>query len=380
MHFPSQPTAPLILFNAILVVLLIVLSWRARKAPYKIPAQSRLVCWLLVFVCMIFPFYDVDFFNYIELMDVLKYQGNDLDSIKGELLQFEWPYYYIGRLVNYNYLPFRIVVWGGAMVFYILTMRRLDLNPNVFILYFTIIALLLISYGRVTLAWAIAFYGYSFIVKPIEKKGRLWSYLLGVSLIAVSLLFHKTAILLPVVFLLTAIKLNKWSVASLLIAFPFLVYLANSQLLLEVLSMSQDESSILNVGTAQLYMTSDADRMGIAAVLQEVLRAMVFYGFLLICVLRLLGKKGINKVPKPIKSYIDVSIWLICISSIFAFTTSANTHLIYYRFLNFAVFPMTVSLSYLTSNGQSYKQISVLNYCAVAYTIYRLLYALYLAN
>lgn len=173
MHFPSQPTAPLILFNAILVVLLIVLSWRARKAPYIIPAQSRLVCWLLVFVCMIFPFYDVDFFNYIELMDILKYQGNDLDSIKGELLQFEWPYYYIGRLVNYNYLPFRIVVWGGAMVFYILTMRRLDLNPNVFILYFTIIALLLISYGRVTLAWAIAFYGYSFIVKPIEKKSAL---------------------------------------------------------------------------------------------------------------------------------------------------------------------------------------------------------------
>ena len=68
---------------------------------------------------MIFPFYDIDFFNYIDLMDLLKMQGNDLSSIRGEFLQFEWPYYYIGRFVNYDYLPFRLIVWGGHFYYII---------------------------------------------------------------------------------------------------------------------------------------------------------------------------------------------------------------------------------------------------------------------
>jgi hypothetical protein len=380
MHFPSQPTVPLILFNAVLVVTLIALSWRARKKPFLIPAPLRLICWILVAVCMIFPFYDIDFFNYIELMDVLKYQGNDLDSVRGELLQFEWPYYYIGRFVGYNYILFRLIVWGGSTLLYILTMRRLKLNPSVFILYFTIIALLLISYGRVTLAWALAFYGYSFLIKPIESKGKLLSYILGIALIAFSVNFHKTAVLLPLVFLLSSIKLNRGLILALLIAFPVLVYLANSQLLLEILSMSQDDSALLNVGTAQLYMGSDEDRMGIAAILQEMLRVLVFYGFLFICIRRLWDKQTLRNESRQIKSFADVAIWLIYVSSIFAFTTSANTHLIYYRFLNFAVLPMTVVLSDMAVNAHQKKYIYILNYCAVVYTIYRLLYAIYLAN
>ena len=329
---------------------------------------------------MMFPFYDIDFFNYIELMDVLKSSGNDLSNIKGEILQIEWPYYYIGSFVNYNYILFRLVVWGGAMALYGFTMKRLGINSSVFILYFTIISLLLISYGRVTLAWAIAFFGYSFIVKPLEIRSNLLSYCIGVILIICSVIFHKTAILLPVVFLLSSIKLNRTLVIVLLLAFPFLVQLTDSQFLLELLSMSQDDSGILNVNTAQYYMTIESGNgIGIAALIQEVLRIAVFYGFALLCIQRIFHKKDTHNEPIPIKSYMDVALWIIYISSIFAFTTSVNTSRVYYRFLNFAVFPMTLCLSQITVSGQQRKQVIFLSISAVIYTIYRLLYAIYLS-
>lgn len=328
-----------------------------------------------------FPFYDIDFFNYIELMDVLKSAGNDLSNIKGEILQIEWPYYYIGSFVNYNYILFRLVVWGGAMALYGFTMKRLGINSSVFILYFTIISLLLISYGRVTLAWAIAFCGYSFIVKPLEIRGKLLSYFVGVVLIISSVIFHKTAILLPIAFLFSSIKLNRTLIIILLLAFPVLVKLADSQFLLELLSMSQDDSGILNVNTAQYYMATESGKgIGIAALIQELLRISVFYGFVLLCIHRIFNKNNTQNDPNLIKAYMDVALWIIYISSIFAFTTSANTNLVYYRFLNFAVFPMTLCLSHITVSDQQRKQVKILSLCAVLYTIYRLLYAVYLSN
>lgn len=381
MIFPAQPTTQLILLNSLLVVILILLSWGSRVKPYMIPKQRRVLGWVLLFLCMMFPFYDIDFFNYIELMDVLKGAGSNLESIRGEILQTEWPYYYIGKFVNYNYILFRLVVWGGAMALYGFTMRRLKINPSVFILFFTIIALLLISYGRVTLAWAIAFWGYSFLIKPIESHKKIVSYVLGVCLIVFSVNFHKTAVLLPLAFALSTIKFNKALIVILLIAFPFLVQLADSQVLLNILNMSQDESDILNVNTSQYYLASDSgSSAGIAAKLQNILRYFVFYGFLLICVITIFNKQGKQDKFQPVEGFMNVSIWLIYISSIFAFTSSANTGLVYYRFLNFAVFPMTLVLSEMIVNGQQRKLLNLITYCAVFYTIYRLLYALYLAN
>ena len=380
MNFPAQPTTQLILLNSLLVVILILISWGAKEKPYNIPKQRRVFGWVLLFLCMMFPFYDVDFFNYIELMDDLKGAGSDLESIRGEILQTEWPYYYIGKFVNYNYILFRLVVWGGAMALYGLTMKRLNINPSVFILFFTIIALLLISYGRVTLAWAIAFYGYSFWVKPIESRKKIVSYVIGVCLILFSINFHKTAVLLPLAFALSTIRFNKVLLIVLLIAFPFLVQLADSQVLLGILNMSQDQSDILNVNTSQYYLTYESGlSAGIAAILQNVLRYFVFYGFLLICVINIFSKQSKKDKFQPITGCMNVAIWLIYISSIFAFTSSVNTSMVYYRFLNFAVFPMTLVLSDLIVTGQQRKLLSVLTYSAVFYTIYRLLYALYLS-
>ena len=180
-------------------------------------SNNIFVYFILISVFCVFYFVDSDWFHYYEIYGIIsKTDINDFSLLsffeKTSESHIEKVYTVLAWLSFDSYYLFRFYIWGGALAFIILIIRRLNLNVNSFFYIFIASFLLLFAYGRVSLAFAIAFGGYSMIV--CKNKKRLLSYLAGVLLIAFSLLFHKSAFFLLPVFLLSFLPYNKYTIIT----------------------------------------------------------------------------------------------------------------------------------------------------------------------
>lgn len=375
---PKEATPLLTFIELITVVILILLSRNSSRSPYKIPKSHETVSLFLIFFCMIFAFYGGDFYHWADDINDMKGTASNLKYLKDDFLQIEWPYYYIGYYVNYDFILSRIVIWGTAFILFMLTAKRLDINFQTFVFCFAVFALLKASYGRVALAWAIGYYGYSFIVKPPQKAiSKLGSIIVGIIIIAISTIFHKSALLLPLIMSLSLITINKWTFIFIAIGFPVAVFIANSDLLPFLQLATQEESDLINVRTTQYYLEGGADKVvGLGMQVNNFIEYSTYYLVLFLISISI-WKGGYKDWPYHIQRYANVAIWSIVIASIFLFTEGAFTYVIYYRFLYFSVFPIAVLMSYMIVN-KNYKKFVKLTYSfATLNTLYMLLYSFY---
>ncbi len=172
----------------ILTQLLLVVTY------YNIKSKSRSIWpWFMMLVVCLTYYFDTDYFSY-------KYDFENGLLIVGSK---EPLYIYLAELSGWNYVIWRIIVWGLALMLYYCTSKRLKLNTNITIYVLVFFFVGLFAYGRVNLAMATYFFGFSFFAKPMENK-KILSYIIACCIIPLSFFAHRS--FLPVV-LLTPVML-----------------------------------------------------------------------------------------------------------------------------------------------------------------------------
>ena len=146
----TQATLPTVTLSLFLYVCFVLCFFRYTRSRVTLNNSISLGLWLYAFVLVVYVCVDNDWYHYQQII-------SDYDFSSRARNHGEKVYGVIARLVDRNYLLFRIIVWGGALLITTLTFKRFKINLNNAV-YFIIAAFLLkFSYARATLAMHVIF-------------------------------------------------------------------------------------------------------------------------------------------------------------------------------------------------------------------------------
>lgn len=359
-------TAWMVFFNILIVFCNYCVLKDALKYPFKVSKAKYNIGWILCLLFCLFSFWGTDWFHYLETYFIIR---------AGYETNLENVYVWIIQNLSPDYLIFRLIVWGTALYLLIKTVNNLSVSKELVLLLLGIIYIIWFAYARATLAMAMAFYGYSLIIK---NNYNFRSFLLGVVIFLSSYFFHKSATFaIGVVALALFLKrFPRYTLWILLISFPLALVLAKigvASFMLTDIDGDGDMASYM--ATGQRYMEEDLSTHGIGAILQSMFERIPYY--LTACLgFGIIRQKKII-IPNDVKSYIILQILLVLISSIFAFDLGVNTSTIYGRFLRFAAIPTTIVMAYLYQSGYRHKYVKRTIQIAACGTLYALLYSFY---
>ena len=183
------------------------------------PQRSIIFIYLLFLFQALFIFYGGDDARYEkEVTESATFVGQDYNIAMG----LESLYYYIAALVGGNYILWKMVVYGGALILTYLT--SLNIKSNNFLFLYSFVLFVLANFGssRNALAIAIFVYGISLI-----KINRKISVILGIAISALSIFAHNSMILPVVLLFVSFFKIKKSRFFILLLAIPLFVFIVN---------------------------------------------------------------------------------------------------------------------------------------------------------
>lgn len=204
----SRPTLASFVGIHLYFLLILFLYWRRYTSDLK-NANRHSVFGLLFTVFLVFAFDGGDFYNYYNYI-----HNRDIENL-------EKVYHYILLLFNYNYLLFRLIVWGSALFLFQKTACRfgLDKQRTSFFLFAAFISVF--DYARASLAMSIFFWGVSFLLIP--KSNKAFSYIWGICIMSASVLFHHSMLIALVAAVISFfIPLNRKYIPIFLVAFLLL--------------------------------------------------------------------------------------------------------------------------------------------------------------
>lgn len=370
---PSAPSAASYIITGILSLLLVVVVWKVRKYPHKLSYGGIFVALLLCLLYYLFPMGGSDFYSYKEWVETAGY--TNINQISQYYLHYEKPYYVIVNIVHNNYFFFRLIVWGGSLLLYWRSAIRLELDKSTFLFYLCIVIVHLTCVSRVCLSYALAFYGFSFLVKPISRKGNnLFSYIIGTALIIISLFFHRSALFLLLLLPLSLFNLNKRTIWLFVLAFPAIVVLISTNVFDYILNFDQTDSSLLDSETASLYLESDKKRV---VGLGQSIEFFFKYGSHVVMVLliaKCILSKAYQSWPTQIQKFANATLYITVIAFALYLAPGASTYKTFERLIAFAYVPESFFMTHLLKNDYEKKIVTVFNLLITAYIVYGALY------
>ena len=233
----QSPTSFLIIFCIVFYSFILFVTSKKISKDNNVLRDFILLC-----LFCIFSFQDTDWFHYVEIFK--SYSTPETFVISYDFLFGKTDYSHMEKIYSYlaycsfdNYLLFRLIIWGSALVLFFLTCKNLGVKLSYVLYYFVPLFLLLFCYGRVSLAFSMAFYGYSLLVKNFDRKfykktlitkkksfvSLVLSTITGVFFIIASLLFHKSVGILLPVFAISIIPLTKKTMLVYIILFVSII-------------------------------------------------------------------------------------------------------------------------------------------------------------
>lgn len=258
----------------------------------------------------------------------------------------EEVYLQLGKLLDRNYLLFRIVVWGGAFALYCWTAKRLKIPVYYAAMLLFCSYIVLFSYARATAAMAVYFFGISFLCKPIKNR-KLISYIIGAIIIYTSWTFHNSAIVMIVITIILLMPLRKWSIALILIGIPFIATIAK-EYFYAIMIIAEDSESAVGGRMAQ-YSQSERG----SAISQTILRTFKYSSFyipIIISTITIFTKNNIKKIPVHIIRLYKVAFGIIFMASII-YLFGASFYVMFYRVLYMAMIPVCLITTALYKEG-----------------------------
>ncbi|MBP5455848.1 MAG: EpsG family protein [Paludibacteraceae bacterium] len=364
----TRQTVPLV-FLSLLIFLVIYLLLKPVFKGKQI-TRTKLYCsYVFLFCFTFFSFYNTDWFHYQSVFNAVKV---------GFPVHLEMVYVWLIETVCNDYLTFRVIVWGAALILTLLLLKKASISYDLALFFFGTIWIIWFSYARVSLAMAMVFLGG--VLLASEREPFLMK-ILGFFLLIFSFYFHKSAafgiVVVVVALMLKYVKMNV--IPFLFILFPILLFVIQF-CLGDFLSADIDEegdtmNSYMSVG--QHYMARTGGERGIAANIQRLLERTPYY-FLSYMIYKKYRNGGIKRVPSDVRFFMNVLFLIVYGSSLFFFDFGANLETIYGRFLRYSFIPATIVLTYFYEH-EHYRGTSKSIYKLAAFgTVYTLLYSFYI--
>lgn len=362
---------PFLVFMNLLNYTLIVIGLMSvmLKGGFKSKLNRQFV-FILLLLFVIYPFYSGDFFHYAEGFSVFKKGFTD----------YKEPVYQFLMDISPSYSIFRMIVWGVSYLIFIRIVQNLKIHFDVALLFFSFLYLLYFSYGRVTASMVIMYLGLSLITVYPHRHNYV-RLIIGFILVGTSYYFHKTALfgIAVVIVSLLIYNLNRKRLLLLLLFIPVSLgtigaFLAN------IMDMSAvPDSGVIDVFVAQKYMKGEASGgFDMGAGISNFMMRTSFYIFLYIYIYSIFKGKY-SQIPCQIKVFGTAAFLCVVGASVFAFDFGVNTYVLYYRFLNFAMIPATIFLSYIYSAGYCGKSLKMCLLVGVTGSFYTIIYSFYCA-
>lgn len=251
-------------------------------------------------------------------------------------------YLYLRRFLNYNYLLFRIVVWGLAAVLNTLAFKRLSLNiHNALFILFACFALLF-SYARASLAMAVFYLGYSFVCKYKEFDNKIKFIVIGYGILLLSQFFHRSMIVLTAFSLVAFVPIKRKTIPLIIIIAAGVFYVGVAYLNeIVAMDMFTDEGIAGRLESADLEMEKKMN-------IQLVARYASIYVPLFFITLSFFRKTTRRVLPDSMINMYKLTV--VVVSFALSMNIAFSNDVFYYRTLYMAVVPICVLLSYLYSH------------------------------
>lgn len=333
-----------------------------------IGTEAFLGFFLVLLICL-FPFWAGDYYHYEEDYFVL---------LNGGSTNLEPVYTFIVKKLSFSYFSFRLILWGGGFLIVCLLYKKFHLGFGLSLYIFTSVALIQFAYARASVAMALLFLGFSFITTP--SKNRVFSLIVGLGFIFSSYFFHESSAF-GIAMCIATLFLYNMDAKRLLFLFVLILlsfFLLRGRIEEFMLYNTSGEEALRVVDRAQYYGNMDSSRTGPGALIEMVFARSVFYMTGLIYLLSVF-KGQYNDFPQSVKCFSTVSFLIIAFSTLFLFDWGINTYVFYYRFMNFAILPMTVLLAYYYRYNVQRKLVKTTCWLGIASAMYTLLYSFYIS-
>lgn len=368
------PVNPTWLNCSFCMILYLLMAMMAMKftSPYFNRRINIIIGWLLIFAFFMFSFYGYDWFAYFDHIKSARYIIGDINQLTNREA-LESVYYLIAYTLNSDYLLWRFVVFGLTVFLSYLMAKRLGLNQAAFFYAFALIATPILSYARVSLAMAIAFYGLSFLSYPMPSKRPL-SYLLGSFLVIISVFFHKSALVLPfITYIAYSFRITKVKMILITVFIISAFILLNTTDIIYMI-IGNDEMQFFISGKSTKYLTAETHYEGIGQRIIKTLFWVSFYLFACFSIVVLWKKQLTNKIIIP---FFNLVVLIILFASIFLFISGANTYMLFYRFVNYASIPISVVVAYCINENIYRKAFVRISYVCILSNFLGILYSTY---
>lgn len=372
---PSTPSFAGSMISATISLLLVFCAWNGRQSPHYFTDNRIKFLLLLCLIHYVFPLVGNDFFAYKDLVETIGYV--DINHISQFYLHLEKPYYYIINATNNNYLFFRTIVWGGSLLLFCLTAKRLGIDKCAFVFYLCLCIVHLTSTSRVCLSYALAFWGYSFIVEPVKRQDKSLmslSVCIGALLITSSLYFHRSAIFFLLILPLSLININKRTIPIIIISIIIFIVMIRTNLLGFVSSYGQDDNSLFDSNAALEYLNSSKRVFGIGQLILLTLKFGITIVVSILIIKSIISGTNLSW-PVAISKLANVVLLINLFATAFLFIgNDATTYKTFERFIDFSYVPQSYFMAYLLSNDLDTEYIRKINLLFFLYIVYLTLY------
>lgn len=306
-----------------------------------------------------------DFYHY---QDIVK----NYDFTPGARNHGEVVYKYIIAFVNKNYMLFRVIVWGGALVLFWKTLKRLEIDNYKVTFFMVATYILVFSYARSSLAMSLYFFGVSYIIKP----NTYFSYIYGLTFILASFFFHHSIIvaiaLTPVIWInLTPKKIIIIAILSSAILFLYPDFVENT--LMKFLLSNNEEL----YNQIDFYSKREVESINWKGAIYEFSGYATFFFPFFVCV-KTIYFNNETCIDKKYEKLFRIVIGLTMVAMGFLLL-DLQGKVFFYRILYMTFIPLSIIVCHLVINGLIEENLfkKIINVGIFA-QMYRLLYSIYL--
>lgn len=275
---------------------------------YKTTGRFFFFFFALVFLYSLYTGFGGDDDRYREFVE-----GGYQNFYYLEFFSFEELYVKIAEYTN-NYILWKIVVYGSAIILSIWSIKRLEADNLITLYAFALIPMS--SYGttRAVLAYSIYLFGCTFL-----NDNRIYKHVVGWIIIYLSWMAHSSMILPILLTPFTYLKITKARMYILIALFPVFVVLFNHYYLMFIDSSAIGDT--MSAGKFQVY--SEAGYATATSTTSSILRFL--FGFVLVPPV-LIGMRGVysETIDNRFHKVIKLSFLMVYMSFVILFSELDN--------------------------------------------------------
>ena len=318
---------------------------------------------VILFTLSVFGYSDLDYWGYKSIITRIVQTRREIHVE---------PIYTWLALTFKDYTLWRFIVWCGATILMIKTVKRLPVNKTTTLFFITIIYALHFYKLRNALGFSLIYWGLTVLC---SSKDNIFKQILGLLFIAVSYFFHSSMILTILLLGTCFFRYNKFWITTSLIAWPILIPIVTlliNNLLGGALILKDDSMGLMQKATH--YATSEGlVERNIIGIIRESIN-----NFAIIFSLLYMTKRFIYdniKSPQIIRYFFQIWFTATYVAYLFAFQETSTW--ICVRINTMGFFPMAIVLGwYFGVYKRDKPQRIILSFCTISY-MYSILYMVY---